>query len=112
MSIGPTVPASIAGLSLAQVGATQSERSHEAGARQMRAALDLKSESAAGVGTTDGEEHAAGERDADGRRLWEAPLGRRQTQSAQGDEASDETSQSGASPASDELLGQELDLSG
>jgi hypothetical protein len=41
-------------------------------ARERVTQADAKAESAAGVGTAD-EDQAAGERDADGRRLWERP---------------------------------------
>jgi hypothetical protein len=34
---------------------------------------DRKAADAAGIGVTDGEDNAAGDRDADGRRLWEKP---------------------------------------
>jgi hypothetical protein len=36
--------------------------------------MDQKAENAAGIGETDGEDHEAEERDADGRRLWEEPV--------------------------------------
>ena len=36
--------------------------------------MDTKAETAAGIGQTDGDEHGANDRDADGRRLWERPL--------------------------------------
>ncbi len=41
---------------------SEQEREHDA---------DTKAENAAGIGQTDGEEHGANQRDADGRRLWE-----------------------------------------
>ena len=38
---------------------------------------ETKASDASGIGSTDGEEHQTEERDADGRRLWEAPLGKK-----------------------------------
>ena len=75
MNIGPTsaVVGSVAGSPLAQLRGPDADRnSQEAIAAERRAdGLDA-AEQAAGIGTAD-EDQAAGERDADGRRLWEAP---------------------------------------
>lgn len=72
MSIGPTTfAASLASLSQARGNETERAQ-HDAAAKERQIAADRQAESAAGVGTTEGDE-AAGERDADGRRLWERP---------------------------------------
>ncbi len=74
MSVGPMggLPASAAGLSLAQSKGSDVDRTQQDTAAQQRQVQSgLKAESAAGIGEADGEDHATGERDADGRRLWE-----------------------------------------
>jgi len=76
MSVGPmgAVPGSVAGSPLAQTSGSETERArHDAGAQQRRIQSDQKAESAAGIGETDGEDHETADRDADGRRPWEAP---------------------------------------
>jgi hypothetical protein len=78
---------------------------------------DTKAETAAGVGQTDGEEHSANDRDADGRRLWEKPLGLAED-GASTDEESDgksEESTAGVEHASKDATGEsgnQLDLMG
>ena len=59
------------------------------------------------IGATDGEEHATNERDADGRRLWEAPLGEKTA--AEGDETKPQERRS-KDPHGE--CGNQLDLSG
>ena len=73
MSMGPlgSVGAGAAGSPLAQVRAGDTERAKETADRDRNRAVDLKAEQSAGVGQTDGEDHEAAERDADGRRPWE-----------------------------------------
>jgi hypothetical protein len=73
MSIGPTgFVSSVAGSPLSQVKG-ESERTRDATAvNERRAAADAKASDAAGIGRTDGDQEA-GDRDADGRRLYEAP---------------------------------------
>ena len=45
---------------------------------------EVQAEKAAGIGETDGDEHGANERDADGRRLWEiAPRDKKKADSAE-----------------------------
>ena len=73
MSIGSLgIVGSLAGTSLAQKGAEVDKTQRDAAdaARQSEAAA--RAESAAGIGETE-EESQAGERDAEGRRLWERP---------------------------------------
>jgi hypothetical protein len=74
MSVGPTTfAASLAATSLNQARGSETERvQHDVAAKQRQAAGDVKAENAAGIGTTEGDE-GVGERDADGRRLWERP---------------------------------------
>jgi len=75
MSIGPlsSLAGSVAGSPLAQSKGSDVDKAHQAaGVQQRQAQSDQKAESAAGIGETDGQEHQAAERDADGRRLWEA----------------------------------------
>jgi hypothetical protein len=74
-SIGFTgINASASGVPLAQTRGSELERAqHQAQSQQRRAAADAKAEEAAGIGATDGEDTQTHDRDADGRRLWEAP---------------------------------------
>lgn len=79
MSIGASVGAaglagSAAGAPLAQSRGAENARAAEAGAQERRIAQDVKASDAAGIGQTDGEDHESSERDADGRRMWEAPI--------------------------------------
>jgi hypothetical protein len=76
MSIGslPSIVASAAGTALAQSKAEVERTNVEVGAQQRQVFNEQKAESAAGIGETDGQDHEAAERDADGRRLWEAPV--------------------------------------
>ena len=78
MSVGPMsgLPAAAAGSPLAQSKGSDVERTQQdSAAQQRRVQTDQKAESAAGIGEADGEDHATGERDADGRRLWEKTPG-------------------------------------
>jgi hypothetical protein len=87
MSIGPagfysiiaaTSPqASALAIPLAQTQGSDADLAARDVAEQSRQTdTETKAETAAGVGQTDGEEHTSNERDADGRRLWERPLGK------------------------------------
>lgn len=81
MSVGPLagLAASVAGLPLAQTKGSEVDRAQqEANTQQRRVSSEKKAESAAGIGETDGENHEAAERDADGRRLWEEQGGQKQ----------------------------------
>ncbi|NQU19959.1 MAG: hypothetical protein HQ567_01650 [Candidatus Nealsonbacteria bacterium] len=76
MSIGPMagIVGSAAGSPLAQTQGSETERAaQDAAAGQRRTESDRKADAAAGIGEADGEDHEAADRDADGRRLWEAP---------------------------------------
>jgi hypothetical protein len=108
MSIGSLsgLAASIAGIPLAQTKGSEIDRAQQdASAQQRVAQSDQKAESAAGIGETNGEDHEASERDADGRLPW------RMRQNAQ-----DTTEPAAASPpASKDTSGQSgnlLDLNG
>ena len=75
MSIGPMGFVSfVAGAPLAASKGSEVERSlHASSDKDRQVQGDKKASDAAGIGSTDGEDHQAEERDADGRRLWEAP---------------------------------------
>ena len=109
MSIGslPSIVASAAGTALAQSKADVERTNVEVGAQQRQVFNALKAESAAGIGETDGQDHEASERDADGRRLWEAAPGGKKNSPAETPEP--------LSPQSRDATGQAgnlLDLSG
>jgi hypothetical protein len=77
MSIGSLggFAASVAGSPLAQAKGPDVERTQqETAAQSHHAEGQKKAEAAAGIGETDGEEHQAADRDADGRRPWEIPV--------------------------------------
>jgi hypothetical protein len=64
---------SAAGVPLSQTGGSETERTGRDSAAQERSTDGAaRSEKAAGIGTTEQDQEAQ-ERDADGRRLWEAP---------------------------------------
>ena len=78
MSIGPSLGAAagVFGTPLAQTAGSEVDRARQsANGQALRAEVAEQADNAAGIGATDGEEHAANDRDADGRRLWERPLG-------------------------------------
>lgn len=80
MSIGPLNPiaASIAGAPSGHTAGADSARAlHQAANQQVLAQNNVRAENAAGIGATDGEDNETSDRDADGRRLWEAPLAKR-----------------------------------
>jgi hypothetical protein len=102
MSIGPlaSLPASVAGQSLAQAHGSEVERAGlETAAQQHRATGEKKAEAAAGIGATDAEGEETHERDADGRRLWEDQLELSQPpdEDAAGEESLDEQRRAAAS---------------
>ena len=107
-NVGPMggILGSAAGAPMAQKGGAEAERaSQDAGSQQRKVATDKKAQDAAGVGKTDGD-HEAGDRDADGRRLWE-----------QGPEVGDAEAEAEKAPerkskSVDDDAGNSLDLSG
>jgi len=73
MSIGPTgFVGSVAGSPLSQIKGDADRTRDATAAGERRAASDAKAADAAGIGRTDGDQEA-GDRDADGRRLYEEP---------------------------------------
>lgn len=90
---------SAAGAPLSQTGGSETERaSRDAAAHQRATDGAARSEKAAGIGTTEQDQETS-ERDADGRRMWEAPpnKGKEQdaTSSASERQSRDPTGQSG-----------------
>src|SRR6266567_177313 len=79
MSVGPMgFFGSIAATPLSQSKGSDVDRAAQESAGQSgQASNAAKAENAAGIGATDGEEHGAAERDADGRRIWEKPTGKK-----------------------------------
>lgn len=73
---------SAAGVPLSQTGGSETERASRDTASQQRATDGAaRSEKAAGIGTTEQDQEAS-ERDADGRRMWEAPPDKQQQEEA------------------------------
>lgn len=104
MNIGPTagLAGSAAGAPLSQTAGPATERAAGDAAAQSRAADgEAKAEDAAGIGHTE-EDQQASDRDADGRRFWEAP------------EHAEQEADSAASQPKDHTgnRGNELDLTG
>jgi hypothetical protein len=101
MSIGalPSIVASAAGTQLAQSKTDVERMNVDVGAQQRQVNNQQRAEAAAGIGETDGQNHESEERDADGRRLWEAPPeSKKKTDEAAKDEpphSRDATGQSG-----------------
>ena len=66
--------ASLAATSLNQARGSEAERvQHDTAAKERQIEGDRKAENAAGIGTAE-EDEAAGDRDADGHRLWKSRL--------------------------------------
>jgi hypothetical protein len=64
---------SAAGAPLSQTSGSETERTQrDSGAQQRQVDGNERTENASGIGTTE-EDQETSERDADGRRLWEAP---------------------------------------
>ncbi len=111
MSIGPTgFFASVAALPPSLPTTSDTDRTaHETTAQAGRVSSDMKAESAAGIGKTDGDEHATAERDADGRRLFEKTPAAKASVAASADLPTGPASQS-KDPTGDS--GGALDLTG
>ena len=110
MSVGPMggVLGSAAGAPLSQTSGSESERTQRDSAVQQRQTdTDTRAERAAGIGTTEQDQETT-ERDADGRRLWEAPPDKKQ------DPADDPQSPAHPRQSKDAtgLSGNHLDLTG
>ena len=104
MSLGPLggIAGSAAGSPLAQIKGSDVERAQQdAAGQERRVHADQTAENAAGIGEADGEAHETTERDADGRRLWEAPSQRQESDDDEGNgppvdrRSKDTTGQSG-----------------
>ena len=110
MSVGPMggILGSAAGAPLAQTKGSDKEKTIQETAAQTRLKESAKKATdAAGVGQTE-EDQQSGDRDADGRRLWEAPPGGSDEQETTSDEQPREH------PPKDThgQAGNQLDLSG
>jgi hypothetical protein len=80
MSVGSLgIIGSIAASPAAQRGADAERVQQDTVRQQGETKSDLQAEKAAGIGETDGDEHEANERDADGRRPWEIATRARKT---------------------------------
>jgi hypothetical protein len=80
MSVGPLggIIVSAAGTPGAQAKGSETERATQDAINQQRQAMtEQLAEAAAGIGQTDGEDHEANERDADGRSPWKISARRR-----------------------------------
>ncbi|MCA9119758.1 MAG: hypothetical protein H6822_34600 [Planctomycetaceae bacterium] len=110
MSVGPMgMAGSVAG-SLPQIRSADAGRAEKQAVDQARQTQsDHKAESAAGVGETSQDEQAS-DRDADGRRLWEAPLN--ETNNGGTNEEANENLQVPQSRDPTGTSGSQLDLSG
>jgi hypothetical protein len=83
---------SAAGVPVSQSNGSETERTSRDTAAHERATDGAeRSEKAAGIGTTEQDQEAS-ERDADGRRLWEAPPDKKQDAAADGQRQSRDTS--------------------
>ncbi|MDD4267109.1 MAG: hypothetical protein PHO07_21060 [Pirellulales bacterium] len=111
MSIGPLggLAASAAGTPIAQTKGSEPDQVQQgASAQRRKTQNDQKAEMAAGVGQADGEDHHTGQRDADGRRLWENTSGPGPQTAA--DQRPPADSPSGKDPTGQS--GSQLDLTG
>jgi hypothetical protein len=108
MSVGPLggIIVSAAGTPAAQAKGSETERVAQDAVNQQRQAMTERlAEAAAGIGETDGNDHEANERDADGRSPWRFP--------AHGqDHAGEPSSRTPASKDASGESGNQLDLSG
>jgi hypothetical protein len=109
MSMGPVggLAGSAAGLPLSQTAGSETERAQKESIAQNRQ-LDAnqKAELAAGIGQTEQDEESS-ERDADGRRLWEAPAKSNKDKNTDGVETENRQSKDATGQS-----GTQLDLTG
>jgi hypothetical protein len=104
------IPASAAGISLAQVSGSDVDRAKADTAAQHRSfSSEMRAEKAAGIGETDGEDHTIDDRDADGRQAWDPGSGAA-TQSPSGHSEPELDARQGRDPTGDS--GGELDITG
>jgi len=94
MSLGPVggILGSAVGAPLSQTKGSSEERAaRDAATQEKTDSLDLQAEKSSGVGQTEGDSETS-DRDADGRRLWEAPEeGRKEKEEGQADDESTDT---------------------
>ena len=109
MSMGPVggVVGSAAGTSLSQTAGSETERAKDSLNQQRQVDANQKAELATGIGQTEQDEESS-ERDADGRRLWEAPAKPGKDQP----KAEDDAAQSRQSKDPTGQSGTKLDLTG
>lgn len=106
MSIGSLgIIGSVAATPASQAKAGIEKAQESADAQQRRLHSQAHAENAAGIGTTEGSTQTS-DRDADGRRLWEAPPEGREAEAA----ASEEAASKAVDPTG--VSGSSLDLSG
>src|SRR5438132_10437600 len=113
MSMGPVggVVGSAAGTSLSQTAGSETERAQKESLAQHRQVDgNERAESAAGIGHTEQDQESS-ERDADGRRLWEAP-GKRAKESKDEQAVEDAAAQARQSKDPTGQSGTKLDLTG
>jgi hypothetical protein len=115
MSMGPLggVVGSAAGAALSQTAGSEAERAQKDSLAQHRQVdSNEKSQNAAGIGQTQQDQESS-ERDADGRRLWEAP-GKRGKAKESKDQKEDEDAAAHARQSKDPTgqSGTKLDLTG
>jgi len=108
MSIGPSgIIGSVAGTPLSQAKGTDTDRLAQETNDQSRVSQsNQKAEKAAGIGETE-EDAETGDRDADGRRLWETPNAQQETESQP---SADRQSSQSKDPTGE--TGNQIDLSG
>ena len=96
MSIGPSagILGSAAGAPLAQTKGSETGQTRDAAAQQRQLFHVEKAEAAAGIGQTTADEQSS-ERDADGRRLWEADADAEQAEAEAPRQTPDPTGHSG-----------------
>jgi hypothetical protein len=110
MNLTPIPPVIIgaAGAPLAQTKGSEVQRAQQETAQHERQVQnETKAEMASGIGTTDEQSGADSERDADGRRLWEAPPGTKDKKPAQAAPPAERLSRDASGQS-----GTQLDLSG
>jgi len=109
MNVGPMsgVVGSAAGAPLSQTAGSETERAQkDSSAHQRQVETDKKAADAAGIGQTE-EDQGTSERDADGRRFWEAADEKSEDQAAKEET---ESSRQAKDPTGDS--GNSLDLTG
>ncbi|MFO0788920.1 MAG: hypothetical protein U0805_05635 [Pirellulales bacterium] len=100
---------SAAGASLSQSASSETDRAKDSLAQSRAADVQEHAERSAGIGQTDKDQESS-ERDADGRRLWEAPANAKKTAATPG--PADGAIESRQSKDASGLSGTKLDLMG